>query len=132
MYTPQNGKRLARALLRAFDADSDSAISREEAAGVVEALAALRAGEGLRSRAGWRLVAALVLGEKYSPAALLDERSVVAYAARARETGEMAVSPPKSEAGGNDDAAVARWFIEKANGGGKSSKVEDFAALADR
>ena len=133
MYTPENGEKLARALLRAFDADSDSTISRkeggggEEAAGVVEALAALRAGEGPRSCAGRRLIAALVLGDGYSPAASLGEKAVAAYARRARETGEMAVSPP-SEA---DDAAVARWFVEKANGGRKSSRVEDFVALAD-
>ena len=134
MYTPENGEKLARALLRAFDYDRDSAISNKsgggsEAAGVVEALAALRAGEGPRSRPGRRLIAALVLGEKYAPSAPLDERGVVAYAARAKETGEMAVSPPTDESKGGGDAAVARWF-ERANGGRRSSKVEEFVALA--
>ena len=137
-YTPANGKKLAQALLRAFDADSDQAISRgAEAAGVVEALAALRAGEGPRSRAGRRLIAALVLGDAYSPrgggaaAATISEKEVVAYAARARETGEMAVSPPLSEneKGAAAAAAVARWF-EKANAGRRSSSVDDFVALA--
>ena len=38
----------------------------------------------------------------------------------------MAVSPPGER---GDAAAVARWF-EKANGGRKSSSVEEFVALA--
>lgn len=125
-YTPENGKFLAKALLRAFDADSDGRISRSEAAGAVEALSALRAGEGPGARSGRQLIAALVLGDKYSTSAALTDKEVAAYAARARQTGEMAVSPP-SEKG---DPAVARWF-DKANGGKKSSSVEQFVALAD-
>ena len=126
-YTPENGRKLARALLRAFDANSDKAISPgDEAAGVVEALAALRAAEGPRSRPGRRLIAALVLGDAYAPRAAISEREVIAYEARAREGGEMAVSPPGER---GDAAAVARWF-EKANGGRKSSSVEEFVALA--
>ena len=126
VFTPANGKKLAQALLRAFDSDSDSSISKgDEAAGVVEALSALRAVEGPRSRPGRLLIAALVLGDAYSPRASISEKEVVAYAARAKDTGEMAVSPP-SEQGG---AAVAWWF-ERANAGRKSSNVEEFAALA--
>ncbi len=127
-YTPENGNTLAKALLRAFDADGDGKISKktpeEEAAAVVEALAALRAGEGTRSRAGRQLIAALVLGDKYGPSATITEKEFAAYESRARESGEMSVAPPPS-------SGVARWF-EKNNGGKKSSTVDEFVALADK
>ena len=129
-YTPENGKRLARALLRAFDADGDGEISKTqegEAAAAVEALSALRAGEGTRSRAGRQLIAALVLEEKYGPSAALTEKEVIEYESRARQSGEMSVGPPRNEKGGD----VAQWF-EKSNGGKKSSSVGEFVALADK